>query len=59
MSEFPGLHTDTAVVRPVAGLPDVGELRRSQGLGRLHASGWMENAISFTEGVDDEQGRGA
>ena len=51
--------TDTAVVRPVAGLPNADELRRSQGLGRLHASGWMENAISFTEGVDDEEGRGA
>ena len=51
--------TDTAVVRQVAGLPDADELRRSQGLGRLHASGWMENAISFTEDLDDEQGRGA
>ena len=50
--------TDTAVVRPVAGLPNADELRRSQGLGCLHASGWMENAISFTEGVDDERGRG-
>ena len=51
--------TDTAVVRPIAKLPDADKLRRSQGLGRLHASGWMENAISFTEGVDDEEGRGA
>ena len=50
--------TDTAVVRPVAGLPNADELKRSQGLGCLHASGWMENAISFTEGVDDERGRG-
>lgn len=48
--------TDTAVVRPISELPAAGELRRSQGLGRLHASGWMENAISFTEGVDDEEG---
>ena len=51
--------TDTAVVRPVDGLPDADKLRRSQGLGRLHASGWMENAISFTEGAADEEERGA
>ena len=50
--------TDTAVIRPVAGLPNADELRRSQGLGRLHAAGWMENAIFFTEGIEDEE-RGA
>ena len=50
--------TNTAVVRPVAGLPNADDLRRSQGLGRLHASGWMENAIFFTEGIEDEE-RGA
>ena len=50
--------TDTAVVRPVAGLPNADELRRSQGLGPLHASGWMEDAIFFTEGIEDEE-RGA
>ena len=47
--------TDTAVVRPVDGLPDADELRRSQGLGRLHASGWMEDAIFFTEGMENEE----
>ena len=51
--------TDTAVVRPVDGLPNADELRQSQGLGRLHASGWMENAISFTDGTADEEERGA
>lgn len=51
--------TDTAVVRRVASLPDADKLRRSQGLGRLHASGWMENAISFTEGAADEEERDA
>ena len=47
--------TDTAVVRPVDGLPDADKLRQSQGLGRLHASGWMEDAIFFTEGMENEE----
>ena len=47
--------TDTAVVRPVASLPNAAELRQSQGLGRLHAAGWMEDAIFFTEGIEDEE----
>jgi predicted ATPase len=38
-----------AVIRRVAELPNVRELRKSQGLGRLHASGWMENILSFGE----------
>ena len=51
--------TDAAVVRPVAELPDAEKLREAQGLGRLHASGWMEDAIFFTEGIEDEQEHGA
>ncbi len=47
--------TDTAVIRPVASLPNADELRRSQGLGPLHAAGWMEDAIFFTEGIEDEE----
>ena len=46
--------TDDAVIRPVCELPDSEKLRRSQGLGRLHASGWMEDALAFT-GEDEEQ----
>jgi hypothetical protein len=38
-----------AVIRPVAELPDAERLRESQGLGRLHASGWMEHAVSFAD----------
>ena len=38
-----------AIIRPVAELPNVRELRQDQGLGRLHESGWMENALFFTE----------
>ena len=45
--------TDDAVIRPVCELPDSEKLRRSQGLGRLHASGWMEDALVFT-GEDEE-----
>ena len=41
--------SDDAIIRRVAELPDVRELRRSQGLGRLHESGWMETALFFTE----------
>ena len=38
-----------AVIRPVQDLPKAGELRRSQSLGHLLASGWMEDAVAFTE----------
>ena len=46
--------TDDAVVRAVSCLPNAGELRAAQGLGRLHAAGWMEDAIFFA----DDQGEG-
>ena len=49
--------TEDAVVRPVADLPNAGRLRGSQGLGRLHTSGWMEDAILFD--TDGEAGDGA
>ena len=45
--------TDDAVIRPICELPDSEKLRHSQGLGRLHASGWMEDALAFT-GEDEE-----
>lgn len=38
-----------AVIRLIHELPNAEELRRSQGLDRLHASGWFEDAIGFTE----------
>lgn len=44
---------DDAIIRRVAELPKAVELRGSQGLGRLHASGWMEDALAFTEGNED------
>lgn len=36
---------DAAVIRPLRELPEAERLRASQGLGRLHASGWMEDAV--------------
>ena len=48
--------TSDAIIRPVAGLPNVRELRQDQGLGRLHESGWMENALFFTEDYDEAEG---
>ena len=46
--------TDDAVIRSVCELPDSEKLRHSQGLGRLHASGWMEDVLAFT-GEDEER----
>ena len=50
--------TDDAVIRRIAKLPRADELRQSQGLGPLHVSGWMEDAIVFTEADsgDEEDG---
>ena len=44
--------TSEAIIRPVAELPNVQELRQNQGLGRLHESGWMEDALFFTKDYD-------
>lgn len=45
--------TSDTIIRPVAKLPNVRELRQDQGLGRLHESGWMETALAFTENYDE------
>ena len=45
-----------AIVRAVAELPNAGKLRKSQGLGRLLAGGWMESALAFTEGDEEVPG---
>ena len=39
-----------AIIRPLSKLPRIRELRASQGLRRLLISGWMEDALYFTEG---------
>jgi predicted ATPase len=38
-----------ATIRRVADLPRARELRSSQGLGRLHAAGWMEDVLFFSD----------
>ena len=38
-----------AIIRPAGELPKASELRKSQGLGRLHSSGWMEDMLAFAE----------
>ena len=47
--------SDDAIIRPVDSLRNAEKLRKSQGLGRLHTSGWMEDMIAFAE-VDSEAG---
>ena len=42
--------TTDAIIRSVSDLPNAFQLRRTQGLGRLLAGGWMETALAFTEG---------
>ena len=48
--------TDDAVIRPIAELPNANELRKSQGLGRLHTAGWLETAVWFSEAKTQDQG---
>ena len=51
--------TDDAVIRRVAELPKAGEIRHTQGLGRLHAAGWMEDAIAFSDPASADLASGA
>ncbi len=46
-------HANDAVIRRVADLRNVRKLRKSQGLGRLLAGGWMETALAFSEDNGD------
>ena len=47
--------TADAVIRPVAALPNAEKLRRSQGLRKLHATGWMENILYFSQDGQQDQ----
>ena len=42
------------IIRPVAELPKARELRQTQGLGRLHTTGWMEDMLAFSEGNNED-----
>ena len=46
-------HWTDSVIRPIAGLYNLRELRESQGLERLLTSGWFETAMKFSEGDPD------
>lgn len=41
-------------VRKIAGLPDLRRILETQDLGRLHATGWLENAAIFSEPEQNE-----
>ena len=43
-----------AIIRPAKELPNAEELRRSQGLGKLHATGWMEDILYFSQPDEPE-----
>ena len=51
-------NSQDAIIRPVADLTGIAELRTSQGLGRLHTAGWMEDVLAFTEGRGESRGGG-
>lgn len=40
---------DGSVIRRIVSLPHVAELRKTQTLGRLHSSGWFEDALDFDD----------
>ena len=46
-------HWADSVIRPIAGLYNLRELRKSQGLGRLFTGGWFETAMACSEGDPD------
>ena len=51
--------SDDAIIRRVAELPNVRELRKSgSGLGGLLMEGWMETALAFTENYEEAEGDG-
>lgn len=49
--------SESAIVRPLKQISNAGELRQTQGLGRLLEGAWMETTLEFAEGIDAEEGR--
>ena len=49
--------TEDAVIRRVSKLPNAATIRRTQGLGQLHASGWMEDLIAFSQAPPTDEAR--
>ena len=46
-------YASDSVIRPIADLYNLRDLRKSQGLARLFTSGWLETAMKFSEGDAD------
>ena len=44
-----------SVIRPIADLYDLRELRKSRTLGELHTEGWLETAMKFNEGAANSE----
>jgi AAA15 family ATPase/GTPase len=52
-------HWQDSVIRPIADLYDLRQLRKSKGLEWLLTSDWLDNAMHFSEGGSDtEDGEG-
>ena len=49
--------SNDTIIRRVVNLPNAEYLRKSQGLGRLLAGGWMEDALGFTDGGGGNDGK--
>ena len=47
--------TNDAIIRPLDSLPNVQELRKSQGLSRLHTSHWMEDILNLQAWRDQDE----
>ena len=48
--------TEDAIIRPLDSLHKARELRKSQGVGRLHSAGWMEDILNLeTWKTEDEE----
>ena len=47
-------NADDAVIRQIANLPNAEALRAKQGLGRLHESGWLEDAVFLHDQQEQE-----
>ncbi len=50
--------TEDSIIRPLSSLHNARELRQSQGLGRLHSAGWMEDILDLEawKTADEEAG---
>ena len=47
--------TDDSVIRPLDSLPNVKKLRETQGLGRLHSGGWMEDILNLQAWKNEDE----